>query len=421
MNLIFLLALFCLATSAFFSAAEIILVTVNRFKLQHLKEEGDSRATQIMTLLEEPEVVLSGILVGNNLSNVTCTALATLLCNQALSSTPFFGQHIPFLASVLVAPLILFGSEILPKNIGRRYSNELIFLVYRPISFCIRLMRPLLLGIHRGTAVVSKAMGVEPCSEYLKVSREEFVLWMKKSVDSGSVQQETEKMIQSTIDFRQTLVKEVMVPLTEMRAISLEKTRVYHLLDFARRHFFTRYPVYRDRIDQVVGYVNVLDVLAHKASDRQTIEEFMLPIDYVPNTLPVGKLFFRMQKNRVKMVVAVDEYGGCDGIVTSEDIMEELVGELAEEHEKFKPLITEVGKGEYLIDASIDIDDLNNELKLKLPKKSYETLAGFLITQMEKIPNVGDGSYINEFYFEVLEMENLAITQVKMKISEPMA
>ncbi len=419
MNLSFLGALFCLGASAFFSAAEIILVTVNRFKLQHLKEEGDPRATKIMGLLEEPEMVISGMLVGNNLSNVTCTALATLLCNQSLSSTPVLGQHIPLIASIIVTPLILFGSEILPKNIGRRYSNELIFLVYRPINLCIRLMRPLLLGIQRGTVFISKTLGVQSYSEYLKISREEFVLWMKKSVDSGSVQQETEKMIQSTIGFRQTLVKEIMVPLTEMRAISLEKTRVTNLLDFARRHFFTRYPVYRDRIDQVVGYVNVLDVLAHKVSDRQKIDEFLLPIDYVPNTLPVGKLFFRMQKNRVKIAVAVDEYGGCDGIVTLEDIMEELVGELAEEHETFEPLIKAIGPRQYIVDASIDIDDLNNELKLELPKKSFETLAGFMITQMEKIPIVGDVTVNDEYYFEVLEMENLAITKVKLEISDP--
>ncbi len=408
----------CMGLSAFFSASEIILVTVNQYKLQHLKKEGDVLAGRILEFISRPDWILSAVLVGNNIANVTCTALATLLCTQLTEGREFLASHVPLVTSLALTPLILFFCEILPKDLGRRYANEMIPMIYRPVQLLITLMKPVLVLISKCTNAISSKFGVDTYTHQLKVSREEFVHWMKKSVDSGSVQEETEKMIQSTIEFRETMVKEVMVPLTEIKAISSEKTQVCDLLEFARNSLYTRYPVYKDRIDQIIGYVNIYDILARKLDDHQRIDEFVRSIEYVPNTLAVDKLFYRMQKNRQKIVMAVDEYGGCDGLVTMEDIIEELVGDIAEEHEEFEPLIKKTGSHEYIIDASIDIDELNRELGLGLEKHGFETLAGFLNTSFERIPGEGDSFFINEMYFEILKKENLALTKVKLNLYE---
>ena len=418
MSWLLLAIIICLAASAFFSASEIVVITVNQFKLQHQKEEGDQVAGKILEFISRPEKIISAVLVGNNIANVTCTALATYVCAYWTLDSESLRPHVPLLTSIILTPLILFFCEILPKDLGRRYANKIIYVIYRPLQLCTSIMKPALYLILKCTESISKKLGVDSYTEQLKVSREEFAHWMNQSVDSGSVPAETRKMIESTMEFRETMVKEVMVPLTEIKAISSEKTTVAELVEFGRVHLFSRYPVYKDRIDQISGYVNLYDVLAQQPARDRPITEFIRSIDYVPNTLAVDKLFYRMQRNRQKVVIAVDEYGGCDGLVTLEDIMEELVGDIAEEHEEFEPLIQKVGEQEYIIDASIDIDDINRELGLGIEKHGFETLAGFLNTAFERIPKVGDSFFINDMYYEILEKENLAITRIKLNLYE---
>ena len=405
-------------TSAFFSAAEIVLVTVNRIKLEHLREEGSKRAVQVLHLIANSETALSAILVGNNVANTSCAALATLLFARNLQTIPDLENSIPLITSIVLTPLILLCSEIVPKYLGRRYANDLIFYIDRPLRFLTFLLGPLIRVIRYCSTAISSLFGINEQSSQLLISREEFVHWMKKSVDSGKVQEETEKMIQSTIEFRETVVKEIMVPLTQVRAISSLNTRVADLVAFARRSYFTRYPVYEDRIDRVTGYINIYDVLVHSVDENQAVEEFVQPVDYVPNTLPIDKLFFRMQKNRQSIVIAVDEYGGCDGIVTIEDIMEELVGEIAEEHETFQPMVNKISPTEFLVEAQIDIDDLNDELGLDLRKQGYDTLAGYLITLFERIPNQGDRFSLETLYFEVVEVADLSIQSVRIILED---
>ncbi len=418
MSTILIAVFITLLVSAFFSAAEIILVTANRIKLEHLREEGSQRAVQVLHLIANSETALSAILIGNNVANTSCAALATLLFAKSLTSIPDLENSIPIITSIVVTPLILLCSEIVPKNLGRRYANDLIFLIDRPLRLMTFLLRPLIRVIRYCSNTISSLFGINSDSGSMSISREEFVHWMKRSVDSGKVQEETEKMIQSTIEFRETVVKEIMVPLTQVRAISSINTKVADLIAFARRSYFTRYPIYEDRIDQVTGYVNIYDVLAHSVNEDQSIEEFVQPVDYVPNTLAIDKLFYRMQKNRQTIVIAVDEYGGCDGIVTIEDIMEELVGEIAEEHEIFEPLVKKISNNEYHVEAEIDIDDLNEEIGLALKKKGFDTLAGYLITLFERIPSQGDSFSLENLYFEIIEMNDLSIQSVRIVICD---
>ena len=418
MSTILIAVFITLLISAFFSAAEIVLVTANRIKLEHLREEGSQRAVQVLQLIANSETALSAILIGNNVANTSCAALATLFFAKSLTSIPDLESSIPIITSIIVTPLILLCSEIVPKNLGRRYANDLIFLIDRPLRLMTFLLRPLIQIIRYCSNAISSLFGIKSGSASMSISREEFVHWMKKSVDSGKVQEETEKMIQSTIEFRETVVKEIMVPLTQVRAISSINTKVADLLAFARRSYFTRYPIYEDRIDRVTGYVNIYDVLALSVDKDQSIEEFVQPVDYVPNTLAIDKLFFRMQKNRQTIVIAVDEYGGCDGIVTIEDIMEELVGEIAEEHEVFEPLVKQINDNEFHVEGLIDIDDLNEETGLSLSKQGFDTLAGYLITLFERIPSQGDSFSLENLYFEIIEMNNLSIQSVRIIIHD---
>jgi CBS domain containing-hemolysin-like protein len=414
MNVILVAFSLFIGMAAFCSAAEIIIITVNQIKLQHQKEEGVASAIKILDFLKEPDVLISAILVANNLAHVSCTALATLYFTRVLSGHEFWHSHIPLVTSVVVTPLILLLGEILPKNIGRRFPNHLIHYVYHPVRFSVVVFKPVLILIGWCTDLAVKVLGDETVKGRVNISREEFELMVKQSVDSGEMPEETQKLINYTFDFRETLAKEVMVPLMEIHAISIKSMRVEDFIEYAREYGFTRYPVYQDRIDKIIGFVNVYEVLNDKSNGTRPLKDFVRPLSYVPTTLPIGKLLLQMKRNFEQMVICVDEYGGCDGLVTIEDIIEELVGEIAEEHEDYEQPIVKIAPMEYRVDASMDIDDLNEELELNLPKKSYETLAGFLITSFERIPDIGERFVIENICFEILEKEHLALTWVKM-------
>ncbi|MBW7877432.1 MAG: CBS domain-containing protein, partial [Candidatus Cloacimonetes bacterium] len=248
------------------------------------------------------------------------------------------------------------------------------------------------------------------------VSREEFVHWIRQSVVGGTMKEDTEKMIHTTFEFRETTAREIMMPLLDVRLVSLGTT-VAEFLSFARKHKYTRYPVYEDRVDRMVGFVSIYDALREK-NQAGTIQNLVHPIPFVPNSIPIDKLLFQMQSNRQKLVSVVDEYGGCDGIVTIEDIIEEVVGEIAEDHEEFEPLIQDCGEFCYRVDASIDIEDLNDELDLDLRKDGFDTLAGYLLKAFGRIPEVGEKIVADNLELEVLAKEHLAILEIRLKIQK---
>jgi putative hemolysin len=320
----------------------------------------------------------------------------------------------------VVTPLLLFFGEILPKNLSHRFATEIVYYVYRPLEFFILLFRPAIFMVKKCTDLVMFLAGIEMAPSSNSLSRKEFMYMMKQSVDSGVVHEETGKMIRDTFEFQDTLAKEVMVPLMEMCAISVDNTRVVDFLDFARRNHFTRYPVFADRIDRIIGYVNVYEVLSRKKDDLQPLRDFVRPISFVPNSLCIDKLFVNMRKNFEPMVILVDEYGGCDGLVTVEDIIEELMGVLPDEYDDEEPELQQCGPNTYIVDASMDIDDFNEELGLSLPEGPYETVAGFLNAAMEKIPSENEEYTYGLIHFRVLKREYLAITSVEVKLlSEP--
>ncbi|MCO4782551.1 MAG: HlyC/CorC family transporter [Candidatus Cloacimonetes bacterium] len=412
---IVLVAIFaCLICSAFFSASEIILLSVNKIKLRHNWEEGSKSAEEIYAFIKEPERIISAILVGNNVTNITATALATLYFSRLLIDSDTFGSNIPLITSLVLTPIILIMSEIIPKSIGRRFANEMIFYIYKPLKLLTTVLSPIISLLDGFNSSMLRRFSSEEEIASGDFSHEEFSHWMKKSVSSGLMNSDTEKMVRSTFEFRETLSKEIMVPLMDMATFSIQGMPVTAFLDFARKHRYTRYPVYIDRIDHIIGYINLYEILASYKTSDKNLSAYLRKVAYVPSALPIDKLFLHMQKGREKLVVLVDEYGGCDGMVTMEDIMEEMVGEIAEEHEEFRPEIVEISPGVFEIDASIDLDDLNEELFLNLPKNGFETLAGYLMVQLEKIPARGDNIFKDELHFEVLAMNRLSIEKIRL-------
>ncbi len=415
MSFLFAGMLFFFMLSAFFSTSEFVVISVNQMKLEHRFREGDAKAGRILELIRDADRIISCILVGNNIANVSLSALMTLYISELAAQYPSVGNHVPLLTALIITPLVLLIGEIVPKNLGGRYADFLILVIYPLLRFCLFFFKPVLDFLTAILGFLNRYTGGTDDTLAHTISREEFVHWVRRSVMVGMVHEEAEKMIQTTFEFRETTVREIMVPLLDVRAVPVNMS-VQDFLLFARKHLFTRYPVYEDRVDRMIGHISVNEVLRGKTREGDGIARYVHPVVYVPSTLPIDKLLFQMQSKGEKMVVAVDEYGGCDGIATVEDVIEELVGEIAEDHEVFEPMIKKIGENEYLVDASMDIEDLNDELELNLKKDGYDTLAGFLLKQFERIPTTGESFFIEDHCFEIVEMEHLAITLVKISL-----
>ena len=411
--LVFGLILF-LILSAFFSISEFVAITANRVKLEHAQKEGDKQAQEILLVLKDMDRMIACILIGNNIANVGLSALTTLWISRMVSSHDFWSNQVPLLTALVATPALLMLGEIIPKNLGSRYADLLIRWLYRPLRFFLFIFSPALFLMTHLIQLINKVAGGGSENTSSMVSKEEFVHWIRQSVVGGTMKEDTEKMIHTTFEFRETTAREIMMPLLDVRLVALGTT-VAEFLNFARKHKYTRYPVYEDRVDRMVGYVSIYDALREK-NQLGTIQNLVHPIPFVPNSVPIDKLLFQMQSNRQKIVSVVDEYGGCDGIVTIEDIIEEVVGEIAEDHEEFEPLIQDDGDRRFRVDASIDIEDLNDELDLNLRKDGFDTLAGYLLKVFGRIPEVGEKVVSEDLEFEILQKEHLAIVEVRLKM-----
>ena len=246
------------------------------------------------------------------------------------------------------------------------------------------------------------------------VTRDELVALIKAGASEGTLDPGQQRMLHGAFSFAGTSVREVMMPLTEVQALPYD-AKVSEVLDRARATEFFRFPIYEERIDQVTGVINASDLLYADVGADETIEEFVRTPLYLPNTVPIDAALIRMQRNHEPLAIVVDEYGGCDGIVTIQDIFEQVVGDLDSSRE-LAAEITILSPGNFQIDAHIDLDILNDELGLSLPKKGYETLAGFLLTRFQRIPRVGEKLTFKNLIFEVLSLKGPTIEMVNLRI-----
>jgi CBS domain containing-hemolysin-like protein len=265
------------------------------------------------------------------------------------------------------------------------------------------------------TNFVFRLFGTRPKSLY--TSREEIKLVLQESAEGGGLEQHEQEMLESTLDYATTIVREVMVPIPEV-ALLLETARSEELISLARVQRHTRIPVYRERVDQIVGLVNVYDVLYDK--QRKTfIRPYVRPARLVPDTKGIDKLFLEMQRARESLAVVVNEFGACIGIATLEDIIEEIFGELADEHEDATPEILKEGSGRFRVSARTDIDDLNDETGLTIPKVGFETVGGYVLHHLGRIPQKGETFTDGNLTVHVVEADRYGVKMIEVFWREP--
>ncbi|MEE2758321.1 MAG: hemolysin family protein [Myxococcota bacterium] len=373
---------FCILAEAFFAMSELSIVSANRIRLEEAVRKGSSSAQRVLWFRERPDRLFGTTLLGTNFSTVTGSTVASL---TLIKIDPANGG---WWAMLLMSPLVLIGAEIIPKSIGQSRADSLAGVLATPLYIVNRLFTPFIVLVRSYTRLLYRLLGLEEISDETMVSREELVLLMEVSDDPGEIEEDEREMISRIFAFNQLRARDSMVPLAEMVAISHTST-VRDAVELIARAGYSRLPVYDERIDNIVGILHHLDLFTATGDDIN-VAKLMRPAHFVPETQDVDEVMVVLQREAASAAIVVDEFGGTVGLLTLEDIIEEIVGEIHDEHDSRTGLWRQLQYG-IAIDARATVELVNQELNAGIPESTeYETVAGFILETLRRIPRVGE-------------------------------
>ncbi|MGM0369685.1 MAG: hemolysin family protein [Bacillota bacterium] len=399
---------FLLVLSGFFSGSETALMSVNKVEIRHLAQEGNKKAKIVDGLLRKPDNLLTTILVGNNLVNVAASAIATKVATTVFNN---FGVGIS--TGVVTLLLLIFG-EITPKSLATRKAKQFSMTVARPIEICYYLFFPLVKGLSFLVQVVNKdehSLGTKPFISEDKIRR-----FLAVGVREGVIETDERQMINSIFEFDDITVKELMVPRIDMVCVDIDDS-IEELRDIVIDRGLSRIPVYNGTIDNIVGIVYAKDLLPLLKEDKSdiTIQKIMRPAYYVPESKKIDNLFSELKKEKIHMAIILDEYGGTEGLVTIEDLLEEIVGDIQDEYDEEEKLIKETTDNRVIVDGRVDIDEINYELGISLPEEDYETISGFVLSMLGYVPAEGEKVEFSNLEIIVTEISQRRISKVEIQ------
>lgn len=398
----------CLVFEGFFSGSEIGIVSADQMRLRHEAARGSRGARLALKMLEKPEWLLSTTLVGTNIAVVTNTTLGTALMIE------LFGEEASFLAVLLVAPLIWVFGEIVPKSVFQQRTDVVTPVAIFPLKFFSILFSPILVVFAALTKLLSRLAGGRLGHGNPFALREEIATMLQMPAQEGDIQPVEKTMIRRMFNFSETTVADVMVPLIDVIAVEQTST-AGEAVRIASETSHVRLPIYDERVDRVVGLLYALDLLG---LDPQTpIAEHMRAVRYVPGSKSIKELLLEFRKSGEVIAVVVDEFGGAEGIVTIEDIMEEVVEELQDEYdtqEKPQQWLRKLGEREYLASARIELETLTEQIGLEFPEGKFVTLGGFLIDRTHEIPAQGTVVKYKNVTFTIQQSTPQAVEEVRI-------
>ena len=403
-----LLVALCTLLEGFFSGAEIAMISASRIKIQHKVSKGDKASLIVSDLLNTPDRLFTTTSLGTNLAVVTSTAIFTAYMISRLG--PQYGpQYGDVLTMLLLSPFILLFGEIVPKVIFQNAADTLVLFIARPLRIFCRIFAPIVAFFTLFSDTLMKKVFRQADANAFIISRDN--IRQITHPDSPSDLDLTEKkLIHKIFNFGEITVEHCMVPLIQVYAIrdnaTLEETH-----RIANDSGFSRLPVYHKRMFNLIGILNTFDLL-NEPMDKTPIDALIRPAYYVPPNKKIDDLLKELQQRSLHMAFVVDEYGGCIGIITIEDLLEEIVGEIQDEYDEPEKQFEAYADGGYLIEAERTIDSINENLNLTLPTGDYETMGGLVIDKLEKIPSAGDQVVLSGYRLTVKEASRRKIYSV---------
>jgi putative hemolysin len=400
------LAFVCLLATMFFSAAEMAFIAANRLRLRHLAEEGSAVAAHYLESFRQPERLLSTAMMGVTIAHIVAASAVTF------ALLPVLGGVAPLVVTLTLTPVMLVFGEIIPKAVAREWATSLILKLYRPLTWTSRVLVPFVALANTLVTLALRAVGGPRATTRQFVSREELKALLQLEPGEASVSTQEAEMIDKIFDLGDTTVREVMVPLVDVVMLP-DTASSRDAIALIQQRGFSRLPIHGARETDVIGVVTAMDLLNRGAQVR-TVTELMRQPTFVPETKRIDDLLREMQKGRNPLAIVVDEYGGATGIVTLEDIVEQIVGEIQDEHDRTPATVEQLPDGSYWVGGRTHIDELNEALDWSLPKHDYETVAGLVLATLHRIPRMGEVLLLPGYTITVLEADARRVAAVKI-------
>ena len=394
--------------SAFFSSSETAFVSSRRSRIRHLMEGGNKKASLIHKMMEEPDKVVAAIVTGNNIVNIAASAIATSLAIN------LFGNEGIGVAIGVMTFLILVVGEITPKGFAVKNAERLILAFARPLYYVIKVLSPIATGMTAITKGFIRLSGGK-LDRNPFFTEEEFKMLLTMAEEEGSLEGEERERIYNVFEFSDTVAREVMTPRTDMVCLDINAT-LEEARNIVVKTGFSRIPVYNENVDHIVGILYAKDLLQCSDTDGRQLKDMVREPYYIPETKKVDELLKEMQKSKTHLAIAVDEYGGTAGIVTIEDLLEEIVGEIFDEYDKTNVPVRMIDEHTVVIDGMVPIDEVNELLGIRLPENGVETIGGFMLDQFGRIPEEGERISFDGVNFIVFKTDGVRIMKVKARI-----
>lgn len=405
-----ILLIVLIVMSGFFSMSETALMALSKIRVRHMVDEGIKGAKLVAKLTEDPNKLLGAILIGNNIVNIGASALATSL------AVKFFGGSDKgvAVATMIMTVLVLIFGEITPKSIAKQKSEKVSLLVSKPIKIVVILFKPFIAIFTGISAVFIRLLGGDPKATEPFITQEELKTMVGVSEEEGVLEDVEKEMIFNVFDFTDQQVKDVMVQRVDV--IAVDKDASYEeVLNIIKVEQFSRMPVYNKTIDNIIGILNVKDLII--AGERK--KEFKL-VDYIREPVysfefkKISELFKEMKKSRSHISTVLDEYGGTVGIVTIEDLIEEIVGEIEDEYDDYEKEIEVVKEDEYIVDGSAKLNEISELIGVSMESEELDSIGGLVIDHLGRIPEKNEEVIINHLRFVVEEVDKNRIKKVRI-------
>lgn len=405
--------------SAFFSSAETALTTVNKIRIRSIAEEGNKKAVLVNRLTDDPSKLLSAILIGNNIVNLSASSLATTftinLCNSLGMEKN--ASLITGIATGILTILILIFGEITPKSLATRYS-ETISLTYAPVVYAItQVLTPVIVVVNALSHGLLKLLHIDPNHHETAITENELRTIVDVSHEEGVIESEEREMITNVVDFGDTLVKEAMVPRIDMEFADCSYSYDELVAAFSKEKY-TRLPVFEESKDHIIGTISLKDVFFYNGPKEQfRVRNYIRDAYFTYEFKKTSELFMEMKASSVSLAIVLNEYGDTAGLITMEDLLEEIVGDIRDEYdEDEEDEIQPISENEFLVDGSIKIDDLNDAFDLKIESDEYDSLAGHVIHLFQHIPAVGEQVTDQNIIFTIDKLDRNRIDKIHMLI-----
>ncbi|MBE5873135.1 MAG: HlyC/CorC family transporter [Lachnospiraceae bacterium] len=398
--------------SGFFSSAETALTTVNRVRIRALEEEGNKRAAKVNKILDNYGKMLSTILIGNNIVNLSASALATTLALR-------INLAVGIATGILTVVILLYG-EIIPKT-WAMYCSEKLSLLYSGIIYALMwLLTPVIFIIDKLAKFFLKLLGIDSNKKMTTMTETELKTYVDVSHEDGVIESEEREMIYNVFDFSDALAKDIMIPRINMVTVNVNAS-YEKVMNIFRDSMYTRLPVYEDDKDNIIGLINIKDFILTQDAEHFSVRDILRDGHYTYEYKKIADLMYEIREKTTSVTFVLNEYGDTVGMITLEDLLEEIVGEIRDEYDADEAeYIKEVGERTYLVEASMKLDDINDALDTDLDSEDYDSIGGIIIENLDRLPEDNEEVTLeNGIRLQVQGIDQNRITKVLMTLPEP--